>query len=133
MKFLSIIIIILLSLTSIGQNINGQAFYQSKTTVDMANVGGRNMDENMRKMVAERMKSYLEKTYVLTFNDNESIYLEEEKLETGASGGRMGMMMGSFSAGKQYKNLKTKYELRLCFSNIHLFFHIILFRRQCDV
>ena len=53
----------------------------------------------------ERMKSMLEKTYILTFNGNESVYKEEEKLE--AAGGRgFGMMMGSFTPGVQYKNLK---------------------------
>jgi len=107
MKFLSILIISLVSFSSFAQNISGQAFYFSKTTVKMSEIGREGMDENMKKMIADRMKSYLEKTYILTFNNNESIYLEEEKLETGASSSRMGMMMGSFSAGKQYKNLES--------------------------
>lgn len=90
------------------QNFSGQAFYQSKTTMDM-DFGGREMSEDMKKMIAERMRKYLEKTYVLTFNKTESIYKEEEVLETDANGGSrwMGMMMGSFSAGDQYKNLET--------------------------
>jgi len=65
------------------------------------------MDEGMRNMIAERMKGMLEKTYILTFNNIESIYIEEEKLETGADGGGFRMMMSSFSAGEQYKNLET--------------------------
>ena len=108
MKITSILIIALVSFNSFAQNISGQAFYFSKTTVKMSEIGREGMDENMKKMIADRMKSYLEKTYILTFNNNESIYVEEEKLETGAGGGsRMGMMMGSFSAGKQYKNLES--------------------------
>ncbi len=107
MKILSTIIIALLSFTSISQNISGQAFYESKTTIKMSEIGRRDMDENMRKMIADRMKNYLEKSYILTFNNKESIYIEQEKLETGTSSSRMGMMMGSFSAGKQYKNLET--------------------------
>jgi GLPGLI family protein len=59
----------------------------------------------MKKQIMERMKSMLEKTYILTFNNNESIYKEEEKLEAGAQGGGMRMMMSSFSPGIQYKNL----------------------------
>ncbi len=107
MKTISTLILVFLSLTSFSQNISGQAFYESKTTVKMSEIGRKGMDENMRKMIAERMKSYLEKTYVLTFNGDESIYIEEEKLETDSRGGMMSMMMGSFSPGIQYKNLKT--------------------------
>jgi len=108
MKLLSILITTLFTITSIAQNINGKAYYESKTTVKTSEIGRKDMDENMRKMIAERMKSYLEKTYILTFNGDESVYIEEEKLETGASSGRMAMMMGSFVPGVQYKNLETK-------------------------
>lgn len=107
MKFLSTLCIALLSISAFSQSISGQAFYKSKTTVNTSEIGRPDMDENTKKMIAERMKNYLEKTYILTFNENESIYKEEEKLETeDGRGGRMGMMMGSFTAGIQYKNLK---------------------------
>jgi GLPGLI family protein len=109
MKFLSALCIALFTITSFSQSISGQAFYESKTTVKASEIGRSGMDENMKKMIVDRIKSYLEKTYILTFNENESSYKEEEKLETenGRRGG-MAMMMGSFSAGNQYKNLKTK-------------------------
>ncbi len=107
MKTISTLMLVFLSLTSFSQNISGQAFYQSKTTVNTSEIGRKDMDENMRKMIADRMKNYLEKTYVLTFNGDESIYKEEEKLETDSRGGMMSMMMGSFSPRIQYKNLKT--------------------------
>jgi GLPGLI family protein len=105
MRILSFLAVVFISATSFAQNISGKAFYESKTTMDMGDFGGREMSEQMKKSIAERMKSMLEKTYVLTFNKNESIYKEEEKLGTGASGG-LGMMMNSFSAGVQYKNLE---------------------------
>ena len=108
MKLLVTLVVTLISIISFSQNISGKAFYESKTTVKMDEIGRKDMDENMKKMIAERMKQYLEKTYILTFNGNESIYKEEEKLETGAGGGMMSMMMGSFSPGVQYKNLETK-------------------------
>ncbi|MAZ72179.1 MAG: ribonuclease Z [Flavobacteriaceae bacterium] len=105
MKLLSFLVIALISMVSFAQNISGKAYYESKTTVDMDEFGSPEMTEQMKKMILERMKSMLEKTYILTFNKNESIYKEEEKLETGAGGG-FGMMMNSFSAGVQYKNLE---------------------------
>ena len=107
MKLLSFLAIILISFTGFSQNISGVAYYESKTTVDMDNFGNREMSEDMKRQIAERMKNYLEKTFILTFNGNESIYKEEEKLETGGGRGGFAMMMGSFSAGKQYKNLKN--------------------------
>ncbi len=107
MKTLSTLIFIMLSLISYAQDVIGQAFYESKTIVKTGEIGRKDMDENMRKMIAERMKDHLEKTYVLTFNEDESIYKEEEKLETESKGGMMNIMIGSFSPGIQYKNLKT--------------------------
>ena len=89
-----------------AQEISGNAYYFSKTTMDMNNFGNREMSENMKKMIAERMKSMLEKNYILTFTAKESLYKEEEKLEAGAGGG-FRMMMAGFSAGPQYKNLNT--------------------------
>ena len=108
MRYITLLIAALFTTLSFGQNISGKAYYQSKTTVDLSEWGGRQMSEDQKKQIAERMKNMLEKTYILTFNGTESIYKEEEKLEVGNGGGRgFGMMMNSFSAGKQYKNVET--------------------------
>ncbi|WP_417371214.1 GLPGLI family protein [Gelidibacter japonicus] len=113
MKSLSIRIlssfIFLISGAIMAQDFQGKAYYQSKTTMDMSNFGGQQMSEQQKKMMAERMKSMLEKTFILSFNRTESIYKEEEKLAApGAGGGRWGGMMGSFTAGVQYKNVKDQ-------------------------
>jgi GLPGLI family protein len=55
------------------------------------------------------MKSFLEKTFILTFNKEESIFKEDEKLEAPSAGGGRGFgFMSSFSSGAQYKNIKSK-------------------------
>ncbi len=95
----------LLSLGLQAQNFSGQAFYQSKTTVDMDNFGGEGMSEDMKKQIMARMKSFLEKTYVLTFNGSESLYEEEASLDLETQGRGWGMMMASAAPGIQYKNL----------------------------
>ena len=64
--------------TDAQQDFQGQAFYQSKTSVNMDNFGGREMSEDRKKQIAERMKSMFEKTYVLNFNKVESTYKEED-------------------------------------------------------
>lgn len=101
-------LLLFFSFTINAQNISGQAYYESKTTVDLDAFGGnREMTEEMKKMIAERMKSMLEKTYILTFNKDESIYKEQEKLDATPMNPGFKMMMSSYTPGAQYKNLKT--------------------------
>lgn len=107
MKFRILLISLLVISFVQAQNISGVAYYESKTTVDMDNWGGREMTADMKRQIAERMKQYLEKTFILTFNGYEAIYKEEEKLEAGPGNRGWGMMMGSFSAGDQYKNIES--------------------------
>lgn len=106
MKTLYLILFAFVSTVSYSQ-ISGKAYYESKTTVDMNNFGRREMSEDMKKQIMERMKNFLEKTYILTFNGNESEYKEEEKLSATEGMRGFGMMMNSFAPGDQYKNLKT--------------------------
>ncbi|MFG6686641.1 GLPGLI family protein [Mariniflexile sp. HNIBRBA6329] len=95
------------------KDFQGKAYYESKTTLDMSNFGGGDMSEERKKEIAQRMKSMLEKTFVLTFNQSESFYKEEEKLEApGGGGGRWGAMMSSFTGGPQYKNVKNQLLLQ---------------------
>ncbi|NNC51370.1 MAG: GLPGLI family protein [Flaviramulus sp.] len=94
---------------SFAQNdFQGKAYYMSKTTVDMSNFGGGQLSEERKKQIADRMKSSLEKTYILTFNQSESLYKEEERLDTPGQGGGMRFSMMSATGGDQYKNLKEQ-------------------------
>ena len=96
-----------------AQDFQGKAYYFSKTTMDLDNFGrGRQMTEQQKKMIAERMKSMFEKTYILTFNQAESIYKEEEQLDAPGGGGGFRMMMGNFTGGAFYKNVKDNQILQ---------------------
>ncbi|OBQ56558.1 GLPGLI family protein [Tamlana sp. s12] len=90
------------------KDFQGKAYYETKTSIDMSSFGGRDMTEERKKQIAERMKSALEKTFILTFNQSEALYEEEESLDapTGGRGMRFGMM--NTSGGDQYKNVKSK-------------------------
>jgi GLPGLI family protein len=104
---------LLLSVNLSAQDFQGKAYYFSKTTMDMSrwNRGGQ-MSEAQKKQMAANMKPWLEKTYVLTFSKEESMFIEDEKL-AGPVGGRAPSVWGSsFSAGPQYKNVKTKIFLQ---------------------
>jgi len=92
----------------VAQDFQGKAYYFSKTTMDMSRFGGgRQLNEQQKKEMEARMKQWLERTYVLTFNKEESIFVEDEKLEAPVGGRGPSMWGSSFSPGPQYKNLKT--------------------------
>jgi GLPGLI family protein len=104
-------LLLLISVVSFAQkDFQGKAFYFSKTTMDMSNFGdGRQLSEQQKKQIAERMKSALEKNFILTFNQSESSYKEEERLESpGGQGGGGRFSMMSSSGGTQYKNIKNQ-------------------------
>ncbi|BAO74976.1 GLPGLI family protein [Winogradskyella sp. PG-2] len=94
---------------SFSQDFQGKAYYMSKTTMNMDDFGGREMTPERKKQMEERMKSFLEKEYILTFNKEESIYKEDEKLEAPGAGGRgFGGFSSSLTGGPKYKNVKSK-------------------------
>jgi GLPGLI family protein len=103
---------LLFSVNLTAQDFQGKAYYFSKTTMDMSRFGGgRQMTEQQKKQMTDRMRQWLERTYILTFNKEESIYAEDEKLEAPGGGGS-NMWGSSFSPGPQYKNVKTKILLQ---------------------
>ena len=105
--------LVLFSSLIFAQDFQGQATYQSKTSVNMDQWGGDKMSPEQKKMIAERMKGMFEKTYELSFNKTASVYKEEEKLSApGQGAGRWGGMMSSFTPGKQYKNIKEQLILQ---------------------
>jgi GLPGLI family protein len=112
-KIISASFILFLSLSIFAQkDFQGVAYYQTKTTVDMSNFGGGQMSEERKKQIADRMKSALEKTFILTFNQSESLYKEEESLDAPGQGGGGRFRMMNTSGGDQYKNVKTQQLLQ---------------------
>ena len=94
-----------------AQDFQGKAIYQTKTTLDI-DFESSGIPADRIKMMQDRMKSQLEKTFELTFDKVASIYKEEAKLDqtagTGRGGFRIGMMMGGGATGDYYKNTQTK-------------------------
>lgn len=116
MKSLFTIFFTLVSITSFAQkDFQGKAIYMSKTTVDMDNFGrpgGQKMTEARKKQIAERMKSMLEKTFILSFDKTSSLYKEDAKLAAPTTGDGRGPRFGGFSSsGTKYKNTKDKVAL----------------------
>lgn len=95
--------VLLLSSKPPIQEFQGQAIYFSKSTMDLGNWAAR-MSEAQKKQMQERLKGRLEKTYVLNFNKEESLFKEEEKLDAWA--GATDTWGKNFTRGEQYKNVK---------------------------
>ncbi len=105
MKAVFIFLFTIITATTFAQsNFQGKATYMSKTTMDMSRFG--KMSEQQKKQRLARFKSFLEKTYTLTFNKTASSFKEDVKLDApGASGPSWGKSNGQ---GSIYKNTKDK-------------------------
>ncbi len=102
-KSLMILLISTVSIQTNAQKFQGQAMYYSKTKMDLGRWGAR-MSEGQKKQMAARLKNRLEKNYVLTFNMQESMFIEKQKID--AVSGATDSWGGYFSRGDQYKNIK---------------------------
>lgn len=103
--------VLVFSIAISAQNTNGKAYYVIKNTIKM-NLGNRQIPEAQKAMIQERINSMSTNNFVLSFNKNSSIYVEEEKLEKDQGNGiiaqRMGMMkmiLNQGNNGKLYKNI----------------------------
>ncbi len=85
------------------QEFQGQAFYFSKSKMDLGSWGAR-MSEAQKKQVQSRLKNRLQKTYVLSFNKEASVFKEEDQID--AIAGATDSWGNNFSRGDQYKNVK---------------------------
>lgn len=113
----NIFTVLVLTIASIASNaqkdFQGMAVYESKTsTSDFKKrfEGNKDITPEMQKTIEERMKGMFEKTFILNFDKNTSIYKEEEKLDApGTQSGGMRMMSSMMGGGGTfYKNVKDK-------------------------
>ncbi|MFD2725223.1 GLPGLI family protein [Hyunsoonleella rubra] len=93
-----------LSSLNFAQEFQGRAEYVYKAQMNLGRWGAK-MSEAQKKQVATRLKNRLEKTYILDFNKEASVYNEYEKLD--AFSGATDSWGKNFMPGEQYKNVKT--------------------------
>lgn len=102
-SFITATLLIFSTSTTKPDDFQGKAYYYSKAKMELGSWGAR-MSEAQKKQVAARLKNRLEKNYILTFNREESIFDEKEKID--AISGATDSWGANFSRGKQYKNVK---------------------------
>lgn len=111
--FLGLVALFSVAFANAQKDFQGLATYETKTsTADFKKrfEGNKDITPEMQTMIEQRMKKMFEKTFVLNFDKNASVYKEEEKLDAPgqtSSGMRiMTNMMGG--GGTFYKNIKDK-------------------------
>jgi GLPGLI family protein len=87
----------------------GQAVYMSKSRLELGRWGAR-MSEAQKKDIAIRLKNRLEKEFILTFDKEASLFIEEEQLD--AISGATDSWGKNFSAGENYKNVKINSQIQ---------------------
>ncbi|MEO1030227.1 MAG: GLPGLI family protein [Bacteroidota bacterium] len=92
-----------------SDDFQGQAFYVSKSKMELGRWGAR-LSEAQKKQIEARLKNRLEKEYILTFNKEEALFYEDEKLD--AMTGATDSWGKNFAPGRQYKNVKTNTQIQ---------------------
>ncbi|WP_204346936.1 GLPGLI family protein [Psychroserpens algicola] len=110
MKLLVKLIIVstLLCVTKVNaQEFQGVATYKSKRKVDIK-LDSTQMASGMAEQMMEMLKKQFEKTYILTFNKEESVYKEDEALSAPQPQGMEVVMVSSGGSDVLYKNIQEK-------------------------
>lgn len=102
-----LILLLLCSTFSLfAQDFQGVATYKTQrkldVKIDSTQVGGG----EMQKQIMEMLKKQLQKTYVLTFDKNTSLYKEDEALAPPSTGGGMVSIQVSNGSDVLFKNIK---------------------------
>lgn len=108
-RIVSIVMMGLMFITTsvMAQDFQGVATYKSKRKMDIK-MDSTQIDSDMHKQMMEMLTKQFEKTYKLTFNKEESLYKEEEKLEAPQTSGMQIVIAGAGGADVLYRNVKEQ-------------------------
>ena len=103
-----------LSFGTFAQEISGKATYFTKRSFKKIEEK-KDSSSEFSEEIFEALQKASEKTYILEFTKNESMYTEEEKLATpvanSASNMSVSVSISTSTDGKLYKNLQENYSL----------------------
>ena len=105
-KNISLLLIVLfISNTIIAQDFQGIATYKSQRKLSIK-LDSTQMDSDRHQDMMAMLQKQFEKTYILSFNKEESIYKEDEKLEAPQPAGMQLMIVNTGGSDLLYKNTK---------------------------
>ena len=106
--FRLIFLLICSTFSLFAQDFQGVATYKTKrkldVKIDSTQVGGSEMQKQLMNM----LKKQFQKTYILTFDKNTSLYKEDEALAPPSTGGGMVFVQASSGSDVLFKNIKTQ-------------------------
>jgi len=102
-----LIITVLLSSTLLAQDFQGVATYKSHRKLDIK-LDSTQVGSGMQEMLMAQLKKQFEKTYILTFNKEASLYKEDEQLDAPQPAGMQIVMVNTGGSDVLYKNTKEK-------------------------
>lgn len=113
--------VLLFSFVIGAQELSGRAVYQTKMILENTTSESEEdkkedaLNAELMAQIREAMQKASEKTYILEFTKDESLYTEEERLEQPQPGGNrspsVSVSIKHSTGGKLYKNLKENYSL----------------------
>ena len=104
---LTILLVLLVSGFLQAQDFQGVAYYQTKRNFEIKMDSTSGIPDAQQKAFQEMLKKQFEKTYILTFDREKSIYKEEAKLNEPVTSGNVQITIGN-SNDLLFKNIKTK-------------------------
>lgn len=104
-KNVLVLVVMLLTVSLFAQDFQGVATYKSKRKLDIK-LDSTQVDSGMHQRLMAQLKKQFEKTYLLTFNKEESVYKEDEKLDAPQPAGMQMMIVSSGGSDVLYKNTK---------------------------
>ncbi|MDG5490023.1 GLPGLI family protein [Psychroserpens sp. SPM9] len=90
-----------------AQDFQGEATYKSKRKIDIK-LDSTQIASGAAEQMMEMLKKQFERTYILKFNKEESIYKEDEAISPPQPSGMQVVMVTSGGSDVLYKNLKEK-------------------------
>ena len=95
----------LITSSVMAQEFQGVATYKSQRQMDIK-LDSTQVSSEMHQQMIAMMKKQFEKTYLLTFNKEESLYKQDEELESPQAGGMQIVMVDTNGSDIMYKNAK---------------------------
>jgi len=108
-RLIKIVTVLILAITTnvMAQDFQGIATYKSQRKFDIK-LDSTQMNTEMQERMMAMMKKQFEKTHILTFNKEESIFKEDEQLEAPQRQGMVMVMVETGGSDVMYKNTKEK-------------------------
>lgn len=108
-RLIKIVTVLILTIATnvVAQDFQGIATYKSQRKFDIK-LDSTQMNSEMQERMMAMMKKQFEKTHILTFNKEESIFKEDEQLEAPQRQGMVMVMVETGGSDVMYKNTKEK-------------------------